>query len=203
MAKDPIKRITKELKKTNGVVKKTTGAVKKIENVLKCPTSIISNFPKCGWFYTVDIMVWLFHLIPFLISFITIFIPLQIVLWMIVLINRGKLKYDFLKKVLHENPILRKFFVLDIDTFTVTKLGFANVIENIFYYMSGGNRLISRSSSDVSKCYCISPISWIFQPLLRFKPFGQSISNNFAFLNMPIMAFIIFAIIFIPYFVNK
>lgn len=203
MAKDPIKKITKQLKKTTGDVKKTAGELNKIQKVLKCPISVISNFPKCGWFYLVDMMVWFFHLVPFFISFTTIYIPIQIVFWIIVLINRGNLKISFFKKALNKNPVLRKYYFLDIDTFTVTKLGFANVIENIFYYLSGGNRLISRSSSDVSKCYCISPLTWIFQPLRNFKPFGQLISDQFSFLNMPIMAFIIVAMIFIPYFMNK
>jgi hypothetical protein len=194
--KNPIDAIKDELKKT-------TGAVNKIENILKCPVNVVSNFPTCGWFYMVDMMVWVFHLLPFFISFFTIYIPLQIILWIIILINRGNLKISFFKNALHENSVLRKFYILDIDTFTVTKLGFANVIENIFYYLSGGNRLISRSSSDISKCYCISPLTWIFQPLRKFQPFGKTISNQFSFLNMPFMAFLIIAMIFIPYFMNK
>ena len=217
MAKNPLNAIKKTLNKTAGAVTKTTNELKNLDNIvkdiqniikqivdfLKCPISIVTNFPKCSWFYIVDLNVWLFHLVPFFISFVTIYIPLQIILWIIVIINRGQLKINFFKKVLTKNKLLRKYFFLDLDTFTVTKHKFAEVIENIFYYLSGGRRLISRSSSDVSKCYCMLPVKWLFNPLMNFEPFGKKISDSFSFLNMPIMAFIIVFMIFIPYFLNK
>lgn len=181
-------------------IKNLTKGLNKIQKILKCPVNIISNFNKCGWFYTLDIIIWILHWIPFFISLTTVFIPAQIIFWLIVLMNRGNLKYNFLKKVMSKNILLKKWYILDIDTFTVTQKRFATLIETIYYYLSGGKRLLNRSSSDISKCYCMPPIKLIFNPLTGFKPFSLS---KFSTMNMPFMSLIILSIIFIPAFITS
>ena len=170
-------------------------SINKINKMIKCPVSIVSNIHICGYFYFLDLLAWVGHLPFFIITFLAVYFPLQMFLWsiwMISIISGYKLKQSYLSPILSKT--LKKWYILDMDTFTVTKQGFSTFIENIYYYTVGG-RFLSRSNSDIKKCYCIPSMKDF--TLYNFKPFGSSISN--ANVDTPNISYIIIGLILIPY----
>jgi hypothetical protein len=170
-------------------------AIGKIMKMISCPINILTNIHICGYFYFLDFFAWLGHLPFFFITFLAVFFPLQMFLWaiwMISIISGYKLKQSYLEPVLSKT--LKKWFILNMDMFTVTKRGFSVFIENIYYYTIGG-RFLSRSGSDIKKCYCIPPMKGF--TLYNFKPFGSNVSN--VNVDTPNISYIIIGLILIPY----
>ena len=170
-------------------------AIAKIMKMISCPIKIITNIHICGYYYFLDFSAWVFHLPFFFLTLMTVFFPLQMFLWaiwVISIISGFKLKQSYLEPVLSKR--LKKWYILDLDTFTVTKRGFSVFIENIYYYAIG-SRFLSRSSSDIKKCYCIPPMKGF--TLYNFKPIGSNISN--INIDTPNISYIILGLILIPY----
>lgn len=171
-------------------------AINKIMKMISCPINILTNIHICGYYYVLDFLAWLGHLPLFFLTFFAVFFPLQMFLWaiwVISIISGFQLKQSYLTPILSKS--LKKWYVLDLDTFTVTKRGFSVFIENIYYYATG-SRFLSRSKSDIKKCYCIPPMKGF--TLYNFKPFGSNI-KSLDLDKTPNISYIILGLILIPY----
>jgi hypothetical protein len=148
--KDVTKKMSKMANKVNGGFKKAGKEFKKIGDVLRCPSSIFSNFSKCGLYYSEDLIVLLIWFILWLLCYFFIYLPIVVIMKMY---NAAGGKY-FCKSIRHQDVCPTKKLI-------------AEVLELCFQFF--GFKILLRSSKDQSKCYCSSSMKRAFQPLTSMK----------------------------------
>lgn len=125
-----------------------------ITGLLKCPVSIFSNIPRCGLYYIEDLIVLLIWFIIWLLCYFFIFLP---VLGIMKLYNAAGGKY-FCKSIRYQDVCPSKPFITEM-------------IELCFKFF--GFKILLRTSKDIKKCYCVSPLKMAFQPLTKMKYYDK------------------------------
>ena len=133
------KESTKIVKKAVDPVKqeaqKATAEITKLQNMVKCPVSVTSNFPKCATNYLLDIFGYILFGVATIFRAFFLGLIANFFIWIINWFIAIPYFEWFFR---HKNDVIR--------------------IVNIFFPYF--NR-----TKDMNKCYCGSSLVWLFQPL--------------------------------------
>ena len=122
-------------------------------NMLICPFKILSNFSKCKYYFTLDIIFGLVWLIIYCFIYIFIFWPLY---------------FSFL--LLISLSIFPKKWIKYPNYILISKERFFLNIEQLMRLFSS-QRFLYRDRSDMRKCYCAPYVKFTFFPLDKYSPF--------------------------------
>jgi hypothetical protein len=87
-------------------------------------------------------------------------------------------------------------FLLKPNDICPTKDFVSSVIEYLYQIFSGGRRFLYRNRSDVKKCYCMSPIKLMFNPLTKFTPLNEIMGASSAMNGGVVLGMLILGIIY-------
>lgn len=161
IAKKVVKPVEKEVKNVSKEVKKATKEITKLQDMVKCPVSVTSNFPLCATNYLLDILgyviygtVMLFRL-PWVIFLNFVILALN---WAIMPTIR--IIVNFIAEHVLWRPEWRIRGSLAIPYFALWIAHKNDVIRYVNILFPFFNR-----TNHMKKCYCASSLRWIFQPL--------------------------------------
>lgn len=178
-AKRVVNSAVKPIKKTvDKSVNKIEGAFKEFTKIIeffKCPIKIFKNYGTCYKFHIGDILAAIVWLIVCAIIAICIY-PFVALFGIIACSITKDVCFDYRFK-----------------SWMPTLMKFKFITETIMSPMFN-SRILYRNKSDMDKCYCFKPLTYVLWPLKNYKPFlpsDQGIASGSVFVAFVIITGII------------
>lgn len=160
-----------------------------IFNLLRCPISIIINFPLCFFCYISDLFFYIIYLTIWCIVFTFVYLPLTILKLAMCFFFDLSDWYDATDAIGCKR-------ILEMDEVMFSKRSFFNFIDNI-YVILFDDHLLYRDRDIMAKCYCLKPIRVFFTPLDEFYDFFKTKEGKKDHSFELLLTIIVFSIIYI------
>jgi hypothetical protein len=136
-------------------------AIAGIQTFLKCPISLVSNFPLCMFSFLGDILVYFIWYPFFLLSIVFVYMPIKLTATILCAIGPVPLLANLCFNVPFEDYTFPKYIVSAALEVLYSVLGLSKLIPLSPEY------LLYRNGSTLKKCYCFPGLKYVLQPLTK------------------------------------